>query len=88
MAVKIRLTRLGRKNIPGYRLVVAQELRKRDGRVIETVGTYNPKKAENAGGFVFKRDRVEYWVAKGAQPTTTVARLLKRAKKNLTPVSA
>jgi small subunit ribosomal protein S16 len=79
MAVKIRLSRFGRKKIPTYRVVITDERAKRDGRIIETVGNYDPKKEK--GGAVLKQDRVTYWIGRGAQPTRVVAQILKRAAK-------
>ena len=67
MAVKIRLTRMGSKKKPYYRINVADSRSPRDGRFIETVGTYNPLVAENQ--VTLKEDRVLAWLADGAQPT-------------------
>jgi small subunit ribosomal protein S16 len=79
MAVTIRLARTGRRNAPYYRIVVADQRLKRDGRFIETVGNYDPRK--DATAFAVKAERVKYWLDKGARPSPTVARLLKRASK-------
>lgn len=79
MAVKIRLRRFGRKKVPTYRVVVADERAKRDGRIIEAVGNYDPRKEK--GGAVIDRERVAYWIGKGARPTRAVAHILKRAAK-------
>ena len=77
MAVKIRLARHGAKKRPYYRIVVADSRCKRDGRFIEEIGRYNPCVTPS---FVsFKQDRLEYWLSCGAQPTDTVARLIKNA---------
>lgn len=76
MAVHIRLSRGGAKKAPFYRIVVTDQRSPRDGRFLETVGTYDPSK--NPAAFVVNRERVEYWRSQGAQPTETVARLLKR----------
>ena len=78
MAVKIRLARHGAKKRPYYRIVVADSRARRDGRFIEEVGTYDPM-AEGAKLKVNK-ERVEYWIANGAQPTDTVRGLLKKAE--------
>ena len=77
MAVKIRLTRLGKKKAPFYRIVVADSRNKRDGRVIEEIGTYDP----NTDPSTYKVDEeaAKKWLANGAQPTETVAKLLKQA---------
>ncbi|MET1039108.1 MAG: 30S ribosomal protein S16 [Aeromicrobium sp.] len=75
MAVKIRLLRMGKIRTPFYRIVVADSRTKRDGRVIEEIGTYNPKADPsiiNVDG-----DRAKYWLGVGAQPTEAVAALLK-----------
>ncbi|HSI84301.1 MAG: 30S ribosomal protein S16 [Candidatus Methylacidiphilales bacterium] len=79
MAVSIRLRREGAKNNPYYRIVVASKQGKRDGKFIEQVGTYDPKKKE--GNFNLKLDRVEHWIGVGAQPSDTVASFVKRARK-------
>ncbi len=79
MAVKIRLRRVGTKNVPVYRIVVADQRSPRDGRFIENIGTYNPQKAEN--NFTVNLDRANHWISKGAQPSDTVRSLLKRADK-------
>ena len=78
--VKIRLRRMGAKKAPYYRIVVADSRAPRDGRFIEEVGTYNP----DAEGEKLKvnMDRVQYWIANGAQPTDTVRGLMKRSKHN------
>jgi small subunit ribosomal protein S16 len=77
MAVKIRLTRTGRKKFPSYRVVVADSESPRDGRFIERVGTYNPK--ESPARFQVDEKVVLRWLNKGAQPTETVRSLLKKA---------
>ena len=70
--VKIRLSRKGRKKIPFYRIVVIDSEKARDGKFIERVGHYDPRSKE----FSLKRDRIEYWISKGAQLTDTVAKLI------------
>src|SRR5688500_3001353 len=74
VAVKIRLKRMGKIRTPFYRIVVADSRTKRDGRVIEEIGTYNPK----ADPSIIKVDgeRAQYWLGVGAQPTEAVAALL------------
>ena len=75
MAVKIRLARHGAKKRPYYRIVVANAQARRDGRFIEEVGRYNPCVEPT---FVkFDNERLQYWLGCGAQPTDTVARLIK-----------
>lgn len=76
MAVHIRLSRGGAKKTPYYRVVITDHRSPRDGRFIETVGTYDPSK--NPAAFVVNRERIEFWRSQGAQPTQTVDRLLKR----------
>jgi small subunit ribosomal protein S16 len=79
MAVKIRMKRVGTKNTPVYRIVVADSRSPRDGKFIEELGTYHPlNKGDN---FTLKLDRAQYWVSKGAQPSDTVASFIKKAAK-------
>jgi len=79
MAVKIRMKRVGAKNSPYFRIVVADSRSPRDGKFIEEIGSYQPlKKGDN---FVLKLDRTQYWVGKGAQPSDTVASFIKKAGK-------
>ncbi len=73
MAVRIRLTRLGKKKKPYYRVVVANGSTPRDGRFLEVVGSYDPS-AESK--LTVKEDRVNHWLSVGAQPSETVRRLL------------
>ncbi|MCS6805959.1 MAG: 30S ribosomal protein S16 [Acidobacteriota bacterium] len=72
----IRLTRMGAKKRPFYRIVVAEKRSRRDGRFVDTVGYYDPVK--QPAEIQIDRERVEYWLRHGAQPTDTVRRLLKR----------
>lgn len=74
MAVKIRLKRMGAKKAPFYRIVAADARSPRDGRFIEQLGTYNPRK--NPAEVTIKREEVLAWLAKGAQPTDTVRSIL------------
>ena len=76
MAVKIRLTRLGRKKKPFYRIVVANSEAPRDGKFLEVVGTYDPLK--DPVELNLKQDKLQYWLDQGAQPTDTVRSLLKK----------
>ena len=80
MAVKIRLARHGAKKRPYYRIVVADSRARRDGRFIEEVGRYNP--CVEPSFVSFDQDRLEYWLGVGAQPTDTVARLIKQSAKD------
>ena len=75
MAVKLRLTRVGSKKNPIYRVVVADARSPRDGRFIEIVGRYNPQTEPST--IELDEDKVKEWLAKGAQPTESVGRLLK-----------
>ena len=74
--LKIRLTRTGRKKFPFYRIVVLDSKKARDANYIEKVGHYDPRRKE----LKLNRDRIEYWISKGAQPTNTVAKLITKAK--------
>jgi small subunit ribosomal protein S16 len=71
----IRLSRRGARKQPVYRIVVIEKDRARDGRSIEVVGLYNPR--TNPATVELKKDRVDYWVGKGAQMSPTLARLYK-----------
>ncbi|WP_045822420.1 30S ribosomal protein S16 [Williamsia herbipolensis] len=75
MAVKIKLTRLGKIRNPQYRIVVADDPDRRDGRAIETIGKYHPK--EEPSLIEIDSERAQYWLGVGAQPTEPVAALLK-----------
>jgi small subunit ribosomal protein S16 len=77
MAVRIRLTRVGATKQPAYRIVVTDSRNARDSRAIETIGHYNPR--TEPVEFVVDADKVKGWMAKGAQPSDTVARLLRAA---------
>ena len=79
MAVKLRLKRTGRRNLPCYRLNAIDSRAPRDGRVIEELGLYDPLQKEPEKQMSFKRERIEYWLSVGAQPSETVANLLERA---------
>ena len=77
MAVKIRLRRLGYKKHPVYRVDVADSRSARDGAVIDEIGTYDPN--QNPSQFKVDEEATKTWLKNGAQPTETVARLLKQA---------
>lgn len=79
MSVSIRLRREGSLNKPYYKVVVADKRSPRDGKFIEQVGNYDPKKAGTNSNIAL--ERVEYWISKGAQPSDTVRSLIKKAKK-------
>jgi small subunit ribosomal protein S16 len=76
MAVRIRLTRLGRKKKPFYRIIVANSENKRDGKFLDVVGTYDPCKEPAA--ITFDNTKLQDWLGKGALPTTTVQSLIKK----------
>ncbi len=78
----IRLARVGARKQPHYRVVVIEKERARNGRSVEVVGTYNPR--TTPASVNLKKDRVDYWVSKGAQMSQTVARLVSK----YTPASA
>lgn len=77
MAVRIRLTRVGAKKQPAYRVVVADSRSARDGRAIETIGHYNPR--TEPVEIAIDGDRARFWLERGAQPSEPVARLLRLA---------
>ena len=77
MAVRIRLTRVGATKQPAYRVVVADSRKARDSRSIETIGHYNPRTEPVEVNI--DADRAKAWLAKGAQPSDTVARLFRTA---------
>ena len=73
------MKRIGAKNAPFFRIVVADSRSPRDGKFIEELGSYQPlKKGDN---FTLNLDRAKYWISKGAQPSDTVASFLKKAGK-------
>lgn len=73
--LRIRLTRMGAKKNPFYRIVVKERRSKRDGKYLENVGTYNPM--TEPAEVKLNHERIQYWISKGAQPTETVASLIK-----------
>jgi small subunit ribosomal protein S16 len=75
MAVRLRLTRVGGKKDPMWRVVVADQRSPRDGRIIETVGRYNAQTQPST--IVLDEPRVRTWLARGAQPSATVRKLLR-----------
>ena len=79
MAVRIRMKRIGAKNAPVFRIVVADSRSPRDGRFIEELGTYWPRKKTDK--VTFDVERAKYWISKGAQPSETVASFIKKAGK-------
>jgi len=79
MAVVIRLRREGAKNRPFYRVVVADKRSPRDGKFIESVGSYDPQGKNQESPL--KLARVEYWIKQGAKPSETVTSLIKKTRK-------
>ena len=79
MAVKMRLTRMGRTHSPRYRICVLEGRRRRDGAYIESVGYYNPFIQDDRKKVVINKERAEYWLSVGATPSETVASFLKAA---------
>ena len=75
MAVKLRLMRMGKTKQPTYRIVVADARTQRDGRFIEILGTYEPRQEPNR--ITLDNDKAVAWLRQGAQPTETVAKILK-----------
>ena len=83
MAVKIRLSRFGKKKRPFYRIVVANSEAKRDGKFLEQVGTYDPMK--DPFEVKLNQEKLQSWLDKGALPTTTVKNLIKKAAAEAAP---
>src|SRR5579864_4094406 len=77
LVLMIRLSRMGARKQPHYRIVVIEKARARNGRPVEVVGTYNPR--TNPASIEMKRDRVDYWVSKGAQMSERVNKLYAKA---------
>jgi small subunit ribosomal protein S16 len=75
VAVRLRLTRVGGRKNPIWRVVAADQRSKRDGRVLETIGHYNAQTQPST--IVLDEERVRHWLARGAQPSETVSKLLK-----------
>lgn len=75
--LKIKLTQTGRKRARSFRVVVQPDREKREGKVVELLGTFRPKPRP---ALKVNRERVDYWIKKGARPTETVARLLEPEK--------
>jgi small subunit ribosomal protein S16 len=81
MSVRVRLTRVGSKKNPIWRVVVADQRSPRDGRFIETIGHYNPQTEPST--IRIDEERLQHWIARGAQPTGTVKQLMKAQAKGL-----
>lgn len=80
MAVKLRLSRLGKKHVPFYRVVAIDESKKRDGAYLEDLGTYNGLKKTIVH---LLPERIEYWISVGAQPTGAVKKIQKLYKQSV-----
>ncbi len=77
--LRIRLARTGAKKKSSYRIVAIDRERARDGRFVEILGQYNPRR--HPAEVVLKRDRIDFWLGRGAQASETVRSLLKKAPK-------
>ena len=86
MPVRVRLTRVGSKKNPIWRVVVADGRSPRDGRFIETIGHYNPQTEPST--ILIDDDRMQHWLARGAQPSGTVKQLMKARHKSAAPAEA
>jgi small subunit ribosomal protein S16 len=86
MSVRVRLTRVGSKKNPIWRVVVADQRSPRDGRFIETIGHYNPQTEPST--IRIDEERLQHWLARGAQPTGSVKQLVKAHAKGLSPSAA
>ena len=76
--VKIRLMRVGRLHQVSFRIVACDEQAQRDGNVLEMLGTYNPKAKDETKQLALNPERIVHWLSVGAQPTPTVAKLMKK----------
>jgi small subunit ribosomal protein S16 len=86
VAVRVRLTRVGSRKNPIWRVVVADGRAPRDGRVLETVGRYNPQRQPSE--IVLDRERIDHWLARGAQPSDTVRKLILATERGAPPARA
>lgn len=76
--VRLRMKRMGRRNRAYFRICAFDAREERDGRSIEQLGIYDPMEKEESKKVVLKRERIEYWLSVGAQPSETVASILKK----------
>lgn len=79
MAVRIRLSRVGRKNLPLWRVAVFDSRTRRDGAYLENLGTYDPRESKPENKLKLDKARYEHWVKTGARPTESLERILKHA---------
>src|SRR6187549_223083 len=86
MSVRVRLTRVGSKKNPIWRVVVSDQRSPRDGRFIETIGHYNPQTEPST--IAIDEDRLKHWLARGAQPSGTVKQLMKARAKSAAAAAA
>ena len=86
MAVSLRLARRGAKKAPFYHVVATDSRNPRDGKFNEQIGTYDPS-AKSGSGVTFEADRLDWWLKAGAQPSSTVAQLIKAHKKHAAPAA-
>jgi small subunit ribosomal protein S16 len=86
MSVRVRLTRVGSKKNPIWRVVVADQRSPRDGRFIETIGHYNPQTEPST--IAIDEDRLQHWLGRGAQPSGTVKQLMKARAKGAAAAAA
>jgi len=80
MAVRIRLTRMGRKNLPFHRIAVFDGRTRRDGMYLEKLGTYDPKQKDDLKKVVINKERLTYWLSKGALLTDSLGCIFKKCK--------
>ena len=80
MAVKIRMTRIGRRNYPQYRIAVFDTRTRRDGKSIEILGTYDPHQEKAEKKVTLNKERFDHWLSKGAKATEAVERILRHVK--------
>lgn len=85
--VRLRLKRGGSKGRPYYRICAMDGRTKRDGKHLEILGTYHPLETDDVKRLKVELERVDHWISTGAQPTDTVASLIKQARKRATAAS-
>ena len=88
MSVRIRMKSMGRSHQPFFRICAVDKRAPRDGRVLEELGTYDPRVPETDARAILKSERIDYWVSVGAQPSENVAVLIKKYGTNGTHVAA
>jgi small subunit ribosomal protein S16 len=85
MSISIRLKKMGKKDQPFYRVVVADTLKKHEGDYLENLGWYNP--LQQGDNYLLKQDRIDYWMSQGARVSDTVKSLVRKNRKRV-PVAA